>query len=104
MNKFFGLSKGISLLLCVIVLASGCKKNKHPTAANPGQESTATGMAYNEDDGFQVPDFEGQPAGPNLVFIEGGRFTMGSAEEDILNTRDNRERTISIQSFFMDET
>jgi gliding motility-associated lipoprotein GldJ len=104
MNKHFSILKAVMLLIIVTVIASACKKGKHPTAANPGKRSTATGLAYNEDDGFQVPDFAGQPAGPNLVFIEGGRFTMGSAEEDILNTRDNLERTISIQSFFMDET
>ncbi len=104
MNKVFGLMRCLSLLLCVVVFATACRKGKHPTAANPGRESTATGLAYNEDDGFQVTDFQGQPAGPNLVFIQGGRFVMGSAEEDITNTRDNLERTISIQSFFMDET
>src|SRR5690606_23435195 len=40
----------------------------------------------------------------DLVFIEGGRFTMGSLEEDVMFTRDNLERTVSIQSFYMDET
>jgi gliding motility-associated lipoprotein GldJ len=38
------------------------------------------------------------------VFIEGGRFTMGALEEDVINTRDNLERTVSVQSFYMDET
>lgn len=104
MNKMLGLTKSSLVLALVVLLASACKKGKHPTAESPGEESTTTGIAYNEDDGFQVPDFQGQPAGPNLVFIEGGRFVMGSAEEDIMNSRDNLERTISIQSFFMDET
>jgi formylglycine-generating enzyme len=39
-----------------------------------------------------------------LVFIEGGRFTMGALEEDVINTRDNLERTVSVQSFYMDES
>jgi len=104
MNQILKLSRHLSLIACVVMLSTACKREKHPTAANPGKESTATGMAYNEDDGFQVNDFQGQPAGPNLVFIEGGRFVMGSAEEDLLNTHDNIERAVSIQSFFMDET
>jgi formylglycine-generating enzyme len=104
MNKCFRLTQGFSLLLCVLLIASACRRNKYPSAENPGRQSTATGMVFNEDDGFQVQDFRGQPAGPNLVFIEGGRFVMGSSEEDIMNSRDNLERTISIQSFFMDET
>ena len=29
---------------------------------------------------------------------------MGALEEDVMNSRDNRERTVSIQSFYMDET
>jgi len=66
-----------------------------PSATNPGQMSTATGLAYNDEDagGFEVTDFEGQPDAPNTVFIEGGRAIMGSFE-----------RTVSVASFYMDET
>jgi gliding motility-associated lipoprotein GldJ len=68
--------------------------------------STATGLAYNDDDagGFQVKPFEGQPDAPNTVFIEGGRAVMGSFEEDVMSYRDNIERTVSVASFYMDET
>jgi len=61
-------------------------------------------LAYNEDDGFQVNEFSGQPDGPNLVFIEGGRTVLGSFEEDIFKKRDNIERTVTVASFYMDET
>jgi sulfatase modifying factor 1 len=102
MNKTLKSLAGLALL-CLLVFTS-CKRSKIPTATNPGGESLATGLKYNDDEGFQVPDFEGQPAGPNLVFIEGGRTTLGSIEEDVLNSHDNLERTVSIQSFWMDET
>lgn len=74
-----------------------------------GMFSQVTGIPYNMQDtgaytSLKVSPYLGQPDGPNLVFIEGGRFVMGSGEEDILYTRDNRERTISIQSFYMDMT
>lgn len=76
-----------------------------PNSINIGNASTATGLAYNQKGGFQVDKkFTGQLTGPNLVFIEGGRFTMGSLEEDILGIHDNIERTVSVQSFYMDET
>lgn len=77
-----------------------------PTAQNPGQLSTATGLAYNNEDegGFMVSPFEGQPDAPNMVFIEGGRAVMGSFEEDVMSSRDNIERTVSVASFYMDET
>jgi gliding motility-associated lipoprotein GldJ len=76
-----------------------------PNSINIGNASTATGLAYNQKGGFQIDKkFTGQLTGPNLVFIEGGRFTMGSLEEDILGIHDNIERTVSVQSFYMDET
>lgn len=82
------------------------KKGGAPTAENPGQFSTATGLRYNDDEkpSFQVPEFEGQPDAPNMRFIEGGRAVMGSFEEDVMSSRDNVERTISVASFYMDET
>jgi formylglycine-generating enzyme len=95
--------KSIALFLVMASLLSACKK-KNPTSLKPGKNSTATGIAYNTKGGFKVGKFKGQPTGPNLVFIEGGRFTMGSLEEDVMNSRDNLERTVSVQSFFMDET
>lgn len=90
----------------VLGLVAGACKSKSPNAAKPGKSSTATGLAYNQKGGkgLQVSKFKGQPTGPNLVLIEGGRFTMGTLEEDVLNSRDNRERTVTVQSFYMDET
>jgi gliding motility-associated lipoprotein GldJ len=67
--------------------------------------STTTGLAYGDDPGiFSVPEYKGQPPAPNTVFIEGGRAVMGSFEEDVMAWRDNVERTVSVASFFMDET
>src|SRR5688500_829770 len=92
------------------VALAGCslfgKGGGKPTASNPGQVSTATGLAFNDEDagGFMVNPYEGQPEAPNMVFIEGGRAVMGSYEEDVMSYRDNLERTVSVASFYMDET
>ncbi|MFC2126688.1 gliding motility lipoprotein GldJ [Bacteroidota bacterium] len=95
----------ISLFGFAVIILSSCGRGGgHPNAVNPGRISTATGLEYNEEDGFQVADFQGQPEGPNLVFIEGGRTVLGSFEEDIVFSRDNIERTVSVASFYMDET
>ncbi len=102
-------NKIISLLVLGIMLGacsgkSGLKKSG-PSSVNIGNVSTATGIAYNQEGGFQVDkNFQGQPTGPNLVFIEGGRFTMGTIEEDVIGLNNNIERTVSVQSFYMDET
>ena len=91
---------GLSVLMSSCLGLGGTK----PNSENPGAVSTTTGLAYNEDDGFQVNEFQGQPDGPNLVFIEGGRTVLGSFEEEIMNYRDNLERTVTVASFYMDET
>jgi len=98
------------LFFAAAVFISGCSlfgnRGGKPTATNPGQMSTATGLVYNDEDanGFVVQPFEGQPDAPNTVFIEGGRAIMGSFEEDVMSWRDNVERTVSVASFYMDET
>src|SRR6187402_1629822 len=93
---------GGSIALTACFFGGGGK----PTASNPGQLSSATGLAYNDEDqgGFMVNAYEGQPEAPNMVFIEGGRSVMGSFEEDVMQYRDNIERTVSVASFYMDET
>ena len=112
------ISKQVMKMLCVmfkrflwvfilIPFLSSCflfSDGGNPSATNPGNSSIATGLLYNEEGGFQVNSYRGQPDGPNLVFIEGGRTTLGSFEEDIINSRDNIERTVSVASFYMDET
>ncbi|MEM9895926.1 MAG: gliding motility lipoprotein GldJ [Bacteroidota bacterium] len=107
MRKFVSVAKGLVILAsssfalgaCSLFSGGGAR-----TAENPGAYSSATGREYNVEGGFQVNDFRGQPDGPNLVFIEGGRTVLGSFEEDVMNTRDNLERAVTVASFYMDET
>lgn len=88
------------------MLLTSCflKGINYPTSEHPGQMSTATGNLYNDDTHYQVSPYEGQPDAPNMTFIEGGRHVMGSFEEDMMTRRDNIERTVSVASFYMDET
>lgn len=104
MKKLVNLVFAGSLLLSGSAIMTSCSKGGNPTSDKPGAQSTTTGVAYNEDDGFQVSPYSGQPDGPNLVYIEGGRSVLGSFEEDLLTTRDNIEKTVTVASFFMDET
>ncbi len=102
--------KALSFLIVGSLLFTACSliggRGGKPTAQNPGQLSTATGLAYNDEagGGFMVNEFKGQPDAPNMIFIEGGRTVMGSFEEDVMSYRDNIERTVSVASFYMDET
>lgn len=99
------LAKYIPTIFVAGVMLGACSKGGNPNSSEPGAVSKTTGLPYNdEDSSFRVEPYAGQPDGPNLVFIEGGRTILGSFEEDIMNTRDNVERTVTITSFFMDET
>ena len=94
--------------LSFLIIYSGCtvRGSGTPTAKDPGRKSTKTGVEYNgrDENSFEVRNYFGQPQGPDLKFIEGGRVILGSFEEDIVNTRDNIERTVTVASFYMDET
>jgi len=89
-------------VLCAAVLAA-CSKSQ-PTSMNPGESSNVTGIEYNVEGNFTLDEYQGQPEAPNMVYIEGGRFTMGSFEEDLMGSRDNLERTVTVASFYMDKT
>lgn len=100
--KAVALSLGLSVAMYSCGLLGG--GSGQPTSSAPGKVSTSTGLEYNEEGGFEVNDYRGQPEGPNLVYIEGGRTVLGSFEEDVMQTRDNIERTVTVASFYMDET
>jgi sulfatase modifying factor 1 len=87
--------KNLSLGL-VALFASSCG----------GEKSSVTGWDYNnpENGGFEVAPYEEQETGPGLVLIEGGTFTMGRVEQDVMYEWDNIPRRITVPSFYMDET
>jgi formylglycine-generating enzyme len=68
--------------------------------------SATTGWAYNDPDNgaFEVAEYNEQSTGPGLVLIEGGRFTMGRTQQDVMFDWNNIPRTVTIASFYMDET
>lgn len=96
--KFLGYAAASAVIL------SSCNRNAKPTSTDPGDLSAKTGIEYNTEGGFQVASYEPLAEGPGLKFIEGGRTTLGSSEEDVAMTHDNIERTVTVASFFMDET
>lgn len=45
-----------------------------------------------------------QVAAPGLVFVEGGTFTMGQVQDDMMHDRNNTPTQQHVQSFYIDET
>jgi gliding motility-associated lipoprotein GldJ len=68
--------------------------------------SQATGWDINSrDGGFQYKtDYKEQETAPGLVFIEGGTFTMGRVQDDVMHDWNNTPTQQHVQSFYMDET
>ncbi|WP_176218926.1 gliding motility lipoprotein GldJ [Zunongwangia atlantica] len=79
----------------------GCNNSK-----NYKNSSRATGWDINsKDGGFQYDtDYEEQEPAPGLVFVEGGTFTMGQVQDDVMHDWNNTPTQQHIQSFYMDET
>ncbi|MBA10112.1 gliding motility lipoprotein GldJ [Flavobacteriaceae bacterium] len=78
-----------------------CKKS-----SSSKNSSRATGWKINaKEGGFQYnTDFEEQATAPGLVFIEGGTFTMGRVQDDVMHDWNNSPNQQHVQSFYMDET
>jgi len=91
-------------ILAVLVLSLsmfGCKKS-----SSSKNSSRATGWKINaKEGGFQYnTDFKEQATAPGLVFIEGGTFTMGKVQDDVMHDWNNTPNQQHVQSFYMDET
>ena len=91
-------------LLVVVALTigfTGCSK-KGSTKGG----SSATGWKINDKKGgFQFNDkFKKQVTPPGMVPVEGGTFTMGKVQDDVMHDWNNSPNQQHVQSFFMDET
>ena len=76
--------------------------------ASCGETPTSATTGWNLNDpewgGFEVSEYNEQVTGPGLVFIEGGAFTMGRVADDARYRWDNKAHTVTVSSFYMDET
>jgi hypothetical protein len=71
MKKFSRVAKTLSLAVGAASILISCSSGSGaPTSTAPGGASTVTGLGYNEEDGFEVGEYFGQPQGPNLVYID----------------------------------
>ncbi|MBQ0116739.1 MAG: gliding motility lipoprotein GldJ [Flavobacterium sp.] len=86
--------------MAVSVSLTSCSNNS--TVGN----SSATGWKINgKKDGFQYnTNYNGQQRPYGMVEIEGGTFTMGRLQEDVIGDWNNSSTQQYVQSFYMDET
>lgn len=68
--------------------------------------SESTGWDYNNvsQGGFQKVPYVDQETGPGLILVQGGTFTMGMVEQDVMFDWNNRPARVTVSSFYMDQT
>lgn len=95
MKKIRKISSYLALLAFVMVLAS-CSREK----------SSSTGWEFNNPDngGFEKLPYIEQETGPGLILVEGGSFTMGRTEQDVMGDHNSNPRKVTVSSYYLDET
>ena len=97
-KKIFKLASSVFAFIAITACSSSSSKN--------GNSSRGTGWQINDKQGgFQYnTNFKEQETAPGLVFVEGGTFTMGKVQDDVLHDWNNSPNQQHVQSFYMDET
>ena len=80
-----------------LLFVFGCGKNNISRATGWGINSKKGGFEYNL-------DFNDQETGPGLVYIEGGTYTKGQVQDDVMHDWNNSPSQQHVMSFYIDET
>jgi gliding motility-associated lipoprotein GldJ len=96
----------IKVILSFAVIAGGFTVTSCKKSGTSKNVSRATGWKINaKEGGFQFnTDFKEQETAPGLVFVEGGTFTKGKVQDDVMHDWNNTPSSQHVQSFYMDET
>ena len=97
-------SKLILVVSCLFILGS-CSSTSNKSSNS--KSSSTSGWDYNnsKNGGFETNvKYKEQATGPGLMFVEGGSFTMGRTEQDIFADWNNVPKTVTVSSFYLDET
>ena len=99
-NKIMPVKSFLTLVIVMGITVS-CSKMSNSTSS-----SSATGWKINDKKGgFQFNSkYKKQATAPGLVFVEGGTFTMGKVQDDVMHDWNNTPNQQHVMSFYMDET
>ena len=95
-KKIFKLAFSAFAFIAITACSSSSSKNAN--------SSRGTGWQINDKQGgFQYnTNFKEQETAPGLVFVEGGTYTMGKVQDDVLHDWNNSPNQQHVQSFYMD--
>ena len=89
----------ISLLVLTSLLLANCKSSN-------SNKSRLTGLSFNDTKGANFTknnSFKGQKTPLGMVGVEGGSFTMGQVQDDVMFDWNTTPKKIHVRSFYMDE-
>ncbi|WBX76146.1 gliding motility lipoprotein GldJ [Tenacibaculum ovolyticum] len=95
--------KLFSLLVIISLFATSCKSGKRGGSG----KSSLTGWNFNDPSyGGYIKGEErnSKEAPPGMVHIEGGSFTMGLVQDDVMFDWNTTPKKMHVRSFYMDET
>ena len=95
--KINHLIKNYFLLAFAMFFIYSCGKNNQSRGTGWSINSKKGGFQYNT-------DFDEQETGPGLVFIEGGTYTKGQVQDDVMHDWNNSPNQQHVMSFYIDET
>ena len=83
--------------LSLMLLVVSCGGNNTSRGTGWDINSKKGGFQYNV-------DFDEQETGPGLIFVEGGTFTKGQVQDDVMHDWNNTPNKQHVMSFYIDET
>ncbi|PWG05465.1 gliding motility lipoprotein GldJ [Polaribacter aquimarinus] len=90
----------ISIVVLTTIILASCSRSS-------SSRSKLTGLEFNNPkygNYIRGNSFEGQDPPIGMVAIEGGSFTMGQVQDDVMFDWNTTPKKIHVRSFFMDET
>ena len=95
-------------LLCVgaAIFLTSCSSGSHKRGKGD-MVSQVTGWPLNDKryGGYEVSNYPGQQTPIGMTFVQGGRFTMGAVDDEMVTLENNNHRrTVTVSSFYMDIT
>lgn len=96
----------IKYLAIALLSISMVSCSESSTSNTNSTTSTLTGWKFNDPDygGFAINNkYKEQKTPLGMVLVEGGTFTMGSVQDDIMSDWNTTPRRMQVRSFYMDE-
>ena len=91
------------ILACIIFVS--CKSNTSSSGRGRGLTDDKTGIPFNNPDfgDFNREQFKKANVPPGMVYIEGGTYTMGLVQDDVMFDWNTTPKQMHVRSFYMDE-